>query len=68
MEDIIDIQAWAERWLNDMNQAVMNQNKGLIMVLYKENDESEIDWAEDVTPSMAREYDELIDQANDILL
>ena len=68
MEDIIDIQEWANKWLDDMSQAVMNQNKQLIMALYKDNQESEIDWAEDVSPSMAREYDELIDQANDILL
>ena len=68
MEDIINIQEWAEQWINDMSLAVKNQDKQLIMALYKDNQESEIDWAEDVSPSMAREYDELIDQANDILL
>jgi len=68
MDDIINIQEWAEKWLNDMNQAIMTQNKGLIMVLYKENQEAEIDWSDDVPPSMAQEYDQVIDQANDILL
>lgn len=68
MEDIIDIQEWAEQWLNEMSLAVKNQDKHLILVLFKENEQSEIDWAEDVMPSMAREYDQLVDQANDILL
>jgi len=66
--DIINIQEWAEQWLNDMSLAVKNQDKHLILSLYKDNQESEIDWSDDVSPSMAREYDDLVDQANDILL
>ncbi|MBK6263522.1 hypothetical protein JKA74_00630 [Marivirga sp. S37H4] len=58
---------WAENWINGMHLAIQNNDKHLIQSLLKENKKEGINWTDDVSPALAKEYIRIREMANSIL-